>query len=190
MKNYNLYSELITQDNIEQALKLQHSIFPREDARQNYIDAIEQNLHSNKPRKYQIEYYIVKDNNGEPIGLWGHYIEEELDECWLGWYGVRQDKRKQGYGTLIFKIFEDWAKDNGFNIIRLYTDDVDNANACKLYEKMGMTKEFYKNNDDVTTDIGNIIIYSKSLTNKPLTPWNNRFINYKGQQDKEHHKGK
>ena len=190
MENFNLRSELITQDNIKQALEFQHTIFPREDAEQNYLDAINENLHSDMPRKYQKEYFIVKDDNGEPIGLWGHYIEGDLDECWLGWYGVRQDKRNKGFGTLIFKLFENWAKDNGFKVIRLYTDDIDNASACRLYEDLGMTKELYKNSDDITTDIGNIVIYSKALTNEPLPLWNNRFINYKGQREKEHNKGK
>ncbi len=190
MKKLNLISELITQDNIKQALHLQHAIFPREDAEQNYFEAIEQNLNSDLPRKYQYEYFIVKDGEGEIIGLWGHYIEGDLDECWLGWYGVREDKRNHGYGTEIFRMFENWAKENGFKVIRLYTDDIDNACACKLYEKMGMTKELYKNNDDVTTDIGNIVIYSKALTNEPLTLWNNRFLNYRGQREREHNKGK
>ena len=93
--------------------------------------------------------------------------------------------RKKGYGTQIFKIFENWAKENGFKTIRLYTDEVDNAQACVLYENMGMIKEYYKNSDDITKDVGDIVIYSKSLTGEVVALWNNKFINIKGQKDKE-----
>ena len=57
--------------------------------------------------------------------------------------------------------------------------------ACKLYEKMGMSKEYYENKEDKTDDIGKILIYSKSLTEKKVLPWNNKFINYKAQKEKE-----
>ncbi len=50
---------------------------------------------------------------------------------------------------------------------------------------MGMTKEYYQNKNDKTEDIGKILIYSKSLTKEKVKPWNNRFINYKGQKEKE-----
>ena len=183
-KNY-LHSELITFANVEEAIKLQNSIFPRENAKKNFLDAIKEGIEAKVPTKFQTQYFLVKDENNEAVGLWGHYIEDRNDECWLGWFGVKNEMRKKGYDTQIFKIFENWAKENGFKTIRLYTDEVDNAQACVLYENMGMIKEYYKNSDDITKDVGDIVIYSKSLTGEVVALWNNKFINIKGQKDKE-----
>ena len=183
-KNY-LHSELITFANVEEAIKLQNSIFPRENAKKNFLDAIKEGIEAKVPTKFQTQYFLVKDENNEAVGLWGHYIENRNDECWLGWFGVKNEMHKKGYGTQIFKIFENWAKENGFKTIRLYTDEVDNAQACVLYENMGMIKEYYKNSDDITKDVGDIVIYSKSLTGEVVDLWNNKFINIKGQKDKE-----
>lgn len=85
--------------------------------------------------------------------MWGHYVEDRQDECWLGWFGVKKDKQKKGYVTLIFKTFESWARENGLKTIRLYTDEIDNSDACKFYENMGMIKEYYLNPNDVTKDV-------------------------------------
>ena len=177
-----LKSVLITENNLDLAINIQREIFPRENGKANFLESFdEQKL---LPSKLSKEYFLVyKDTN--PIGLWGHYCLQEKNEVWLGWFGVVQKERKHGYGTTIFKIFESWAKDNGFDTIRLYTDEVDNAIACKLYEKMGMIKEYYKNKNDLCEDIGNIVIYSKSLKQNPVKLWNSKFIGYKKQKEKE-----
>ncbi len=181
-----LTSELITKNNLKESLSLQNLIFPRENAKLNYIEAIEERKKSTLPVKFQNEYFLVRNENKKPVGLWGHYLEgNNKDELWLGWFGVSPFETKKGYGTAIFKIFEEFARNNGFSTIRLYTDEADNSLACKLYEKMGMSKEYYENKEDKTDDIGKILIYSKSLTEKKVLPWNNKFINYKAQKEKE-----
>ncbi len=121
-----LKSELITQENFEEALMLQNLIFPRENARINYMDAIAENSKSKQPEKYQDEYYLVRNEQNKPVGLWGHYLEDSKDELWLGWFGVSPYETEKGYGKRIFQIFENYAKQNGFTTIRLYTDETDN----------------------------------------------------------------
>ena len=49
---------------------------------------------------------------------------------------------------------------------------------------MGMIKEYYKNDNDITKGVGPIVIYSKSLTNNAVELWNNKFIDLKGQVEK------
>lgn len=39
------------------------------------------------------------------------------------------------------------AKQKGFKMMRLYTDAIDNANAIKLYEKLGFVGEKYSAED-------------------------------------------
>lgn len=181
-----LISELITDNNLEEAVTLQNTIFPRENARANFEESIAARKTSPLPTKYLYEYYLVRDEKHQPVGLWGHYVTGGVkDDLWLGWYGVHPTQLHKGYGTKIFGMFEKYGRDNGFKTLRLYTDEIDNATACCLYEKLGMTKEYYNNPDDQTSDIGPILIYSKSLTKEPVQPWNNKFINYKGQREKE-----
>ncbi len=168
-----LTSELITETNLNLAVKIQNIIFPLENAEQVYKYAVAEMI--NKPTDPQYKYFLVKDNSTY-IGLWGIYREKSRKEAWLGWFGVLPQYRGKGYGEQIFKIFENYAINNNYQIIRLYTDEIDNANACKLYEKMGMIKEYYNNKHDINKKIGKIVIYSKSLTNKPVKLWNNKNI--------------
>ena len=179
-----LRSELVTQENFEEAVKLQNEIFPRENARAFLLKAVSDISDHKTPEKYKLTYYLVRDKNNKAVGIWGHYIVDSKNELWLGWYGVHPQERLKGYGTEICEFFESYAKLNGFCVLRLYTDEVDNAAACKLYEKMGMVKEYYENPNDMTKDVGRIVIYSKALTREKLMPWNNKFINYKGQNEK------
>lgn len=183
-----LQSYLICKDNLEETLVVQHKIFPREDGRVDYEESIKvhEGLDKNS-EEYRMsdKYYLVKNENGEKIGLWGIYTEKSPEEAWLGWFGVLPKFRNNGYGSEIMEIFIEFCKQHGFKRIRLYTDEVDNNKACKLYEKFGMTKEYYLNPNDVTKEIGAIIIYSKSLDGTPCEAWNNRFINLKGQEKKQ-----
>ena len=57
--------EKITYDNLELACKIQNTIFPEEDARQNFIEQINQD-----PYRKEQDYSIVYVDN-EPIGVTG-----------------------------------------------------------------------------------------------------------------------
>ena len=185
MEKY-LKSELITEKNIVEALAVQNAIFPRENARVNFLESFAERKMADGHSEFVKEYFLVRNDMGKAVGIWGHYlVDNNRDELWLGWYGVIPTERREGYGTKIFRLFEKYAKDNNFKIIRLYTDEIDNAIACKLYEKMGMVKEYYNNKDDITEDIGKIVIYSKSLTGGKVKLWKNKSINYREQRQKE-----
>ena len=183
-----LISILIGKNNLDEAVKLQNKIFPRENGLTNFLESIEQ---IDKCKKNQellrlaSKYYLV--NNGlENIGIWGIYtVNNNPLEAWLGWFGVLPEYRKNGYGGKIFDIFENYAKENGFETIRLYTDEVDNNKACRLYESKGMIKEKYQNPDDVSHEVGDILIFSKSLTDKKVSKWNNKNITLKEQEAKQ-----
>ena len=99
MKKINLRSELITSTNVKKAIQLQNSIFPKNKAKQIFFESIKDNIEAKVPNKYRLQYFLVNDQNDDTIGLWGHYIEDRKDECWLGWFGVRHDKRNCGYGS-------------------------------------------------------------------------------------------
>lgn len=128
--------------------------------------------------------YIVY--NGEvPIGVVGLYSYNEYpSDAWLSGYGVIDKYRNKGFGSKIFDFFEELAFKKGYSSIRVYTSSEFDI-AIGLYEKKGMIKEFY-NNEQESDEINNeTIIYSKALTEDITAEWNNKFLGLTAQSKKE-----
>ena len=93
--NKNINFKKITYDNLELACKIQNEIFPEEDARQNFIEQIE-----NDPYRKELDYYIAYVDD-EPIGVTGIYSYHEYPiDAWLGWFGILEKYRNNGYGAI------------------------------------------------------------------------------------------
>ena len=100
--------EKITYDNLELACKIQNTIFPEEDARQNFIEQINQD-----PYRKEQDYSIVYVDN-EPIGVTGIYSYHEYPEsAWLGWFGILNEYRNKGYGKKALEKTIELAKEKG-----------------------------------------------------------------------------
>lgn len=172
--------EEITKDNIELAIKVQNTIFPEEDGRVNFIECINKD-----PYRKELTFWIVYDEN-DLIGVSGLYSYHEYKEdAWLGWFGVLPDKRSRGYGSKILDHFEQYAKKQGYKTVRLYTDEIANKDAIKLYTKRGMIKEEYNNEDEDKEIIKTTLIFSKSLTEEPVEVWNDKYLGLTEQLNKE-----
>lgn len=181
MKNINL--KKITYDNLETAVKIQNTIFPEEDGRVNFLEAI-----NHDPYRKEMDYYIAYAE-ATPIGVTGIYAYHEYPEtAWLGWFGILPEFRNVGYGSFIFDLTEILARKKKYKEFRLYTDDTF-QDAQKLYTKKGMIKEIYDNPDDKDPyypDDANTYIFSKSLTAEEITLWNSKPLGLKEQGMKEH----
>ncbi len=177
----NIIFEQITYDNLEIACQVQNEIFPLEDARENFLEQIRKD-----PYRKEMAYYIVYLDN-DPIGVTGIYVYPEYpNTAWLGWFGILSKYRNKGYGGLVPDKTIELAKQKGYQEFRLYTDE-DAKSAHKLYSSRGLVKELYDNPDDKDNYIdADIYIYSRSLTNKEISPWNNKILGLKEQSDKEH----
>lgn len=64
-----LKSELITNKNLDEALKLQNLIFPRENAKVNFLDSIKEQTLATIPKKFRLEYFLVRNETGKAVGL-------------------------------------------------------------------------------------------------------------------------
>ena len=172
--------EKITNDNLELACKMQNEIFPEEDARENFIEQINED-----PYRKEMDYKIVYIDN-EPIGVTGIYSYNEYpDDAWLGWFGILNKYRNKGYGKETLEKTMELAKEKGYKNFRIYTDEYAKE-AHSLYEKLGFIKELYDRDDDKDEYfIADIYVYSKSLTDKKIELWNNRFLGLKEQGEKE-----
>ena len=177
----NIIFERITYDNLELACKIQNTIFPEEDGRQNFIEQINKD-----PYRKEQDYSIVYIDN-EPIGVTGIYSYHEYPEsAWLGWFGILSEHRGKGYGKAALETTIEIAKQKGYKKFRLYTDEFA-TDAHRLYESCGLIKELYDNPNDKDEFIeADIYIYSKSLTEEPIDLWNNKIIGIKEQSYKEH----
>ncbi len=169
----------VDNDNLELAVKIQNTIFPDEDGRQNYIEGI-----TNDPyRKEMINYIVYSEQI--PIGVVGLYSYNEYpDTAWLSWFGVIEEYRNKGYASAMFDFFAMLAAKKGYTSVRVYTDD-SFKEASSLYEKKGMLKEYYSNEleSDAINDM--TIIYSKSLTEEMIKKWDNKFLGLTAQSEKE-----
>ena len=179
--NKNINFKKITYDNLELACKIQNEIFPEEDARQNFIEQIE-----NDPYRKELDYYIAYVDD-EPIGVTGIYSYHEYPiDAWLGWFGILEKYRNNGYGAITLDKTIQLAKEKGYSKFRLYTDEYA-KDAHRLYESKGLIGELYDNPDDKDEYFdAKIYVYSMSLTNESIDLWNNKLLGLKEQGEKEH----
>lgn len=172
--------ELITEKNLDLAVKVQNEIFPEENGKQNFIDSINKDQY-----RKELTYYLVFDNE-TPVGVSGLYSYHEYpNDAWLGWYGVLKEFRGKGYGSKIFDHFEKISKEKGYKNIRLYTDINMYKDAIKLYYKKGMISEKYENDNEDESIRNTTLIFSKSLTEKETKLWNNKNLELNNQVKKE-----
>lgn len=169
---FNLTFEKVTKKNIKQAIIIQNRIFPLEDGRDDLNESI------NNSEKYFdfLEYYLI--HNGEYyIGITGIYSHKEYPkDAWIGWFGILPPFRRQGYGTQAMYFAKERAKKKGFKSLRLYTDDQCNFVSIRLFEKLGMTKEYYTKENGLYYLVGNMLIYSWALDSNNLQLWDNKIL--------------
>ena len=176
--------EILSKENLDIAIKIQHEIFPLENGSEDLKETINEGLPNHQ---FLQKYWLAKVNN-EYIGICGLYAYKSAPkDAWLGWFGVVESARGKGYTTKILEFSMQQAKKLGFETLRLYTDEEDNACAIKLYEKFGMISEIYDNPEDMHFEISKTLIFSKSLIDKSTTLWNNKnlYLNAHDEKNKE-----
>jgi len=169
---YKLKYEKVTKKNIKQAIKIQNRIFPLEDG----VDDLNESI-KNSDRYFDfLEYYLVHDGEYY-VGITGVYSHKEYPEdAWVGWYGILPAFRRRGYGTEVMYFTKEKAKQKGFKHLRLYADDKSNYISIQLFEKLDMVKEYYTKEQGKYYQVGNMLIYSWSLTNEKVELWNNKLL--------------
>lgn len=171
---------LIDKSNFDLAVKFQNEIFPNNDAYRNYYESVE--------GLRDASYYLVYLDQ-ELLGIVGIYFEPvDLSSAWLGWFGVKKEYRRNGYGSLIMRFFESLAKEKGYKYARLFTDKYNNDIAISFYKSQGYKSEDYVNKDDPKSIEVPVLVFSKSLGKDICPSWNNRFINLTAQAEKENYR--
>ena len=175
---------LVDFTNYKKAIEIQNIIFPNEDGTINILASLDRELFIKKTGidyvEDNVKYYIVYDNN-EEVGITGLYNYDSIS-AWLAWFGVLPDKRRKSYGKRILEKTMVLAKQKGFKTMRLYTDAIENADAIKLYKKLGFVGEKYTA-EDLLYDC---YIYSKSLNDEKVDLWNNKLLGLSEQSQLDH----
>lgn len=172
-----LRMEFINLNNFNTAVKIQEEIFPEYSAKLNYYKSIIDDS--------QNKFFMVYDGS-KCVGISGIYTySKDKENAWIGFLGVRKKYRKNGYGNQILEMTEDYAKSLGYKYIRLFTDRHNNDHAIAFYAKSGYIFEGYDCDQEEVKDKFSVVIGSKTLCDKPVKPWNNKFINLTKQTIKQ-----
>ena len=175
---------IVDKNNYKEAIEVQKSIFPTEDGTLNILASIDRDLFIEKTGMYyeddNIKYYLAKIDN-KYVGITGIY-NYDPDSAWLGWFGILDEYKNKGLGTLLLKATIDLAASMNFKYMRIYTDFEENSNAIKLYEKIGFIGEKYTA-EKLSYDCR---IYSKSIADNNCDLWNNKNLNLNYQSELDH----
>ena len=121
-------------------------------------------------------YFLIK--NGKTVGVANAYRYKVCERSlWLGWFGVLAEHQGKGYGSEILALFERESKKEGYTHIRLFTDKFENDKVIAFYQKNGYKKEDYYCEEDPSSRMYKVLIFSKNLNGKAVEPWDNKNIN-------------
>lgn len=169
--------EKVTQANLEYAVGIQEELFRGESGRANLEDSLKDGA--------DYGYYLLYEE-GTCVGIIGLYrYPEDADSAWLGWFGILEQYRRKHLGTAAIGMFEEMAAEQGYLFARLYTDAENNDAAIAFYKSNGYICEPYLNPQDPACQVYKTLIFSKSLTDEALVPWNSRTIHLTEQMAKE-----
>ena len=175
---------LVDKSNYKEAIKIQNSIFPKENGALNILASLDRELFiKSTGLNYEddhVKYYLAKIDD-KFVGITGIYYYD-LDSAWLAWYGILKEYRKKGIGRELLRKTIALVTSMGFKYMRLYTDFVDNHDAIKLYEKEGFIGEKYTF-EKLAYDCR---IYSKCLIDSNINLWNNKNLNLSYQSELDH----
>lgn len=174
--------DLVTFNNYKEAIRIQNIIFPHENGTLNILASLDRDLFMEKTNLFypddNVKYYLglLKD---EIVGITGVYRVDNDEEAWLAWFGILPTLRNHGYAKQLLEETINLVKKNGCKVLRLYTDKVANAEAIKLYEKLGFVGEKYSS-EELSYDCW---IYSKNLYYEEIQLWNNKNLNLARQSE-------
>ena len=172
--------QLITEENLDYAIRVQNEIFDEYNGKNNYISSVKNSKQS--------QFFLVFEKD-KCIGVTGIYsYKNDHDNAWIGFFGIKEEFRNKGLGSKVLKLTEKYAKSNGYRFIRLFTDKLDNDIAINFYKKNGYTFEDYYNEEEALKDEFNVVIGSKALLDEAVPLWDNKFINITKQTYKQQYK--
>jgi len=121
----------------------------------------------------KMNYALIKEDNGRTVGIIGYYQpNQDPNSIWIGWFGIKEVFRRQGYGKKALKGLINYVKKSFPEIttLRVYTGIHENPIALHLYESLGFEREnkLFK----LKEDSDETVVLSMSLDGNPVKYWN------------------
>ena len=161
----------IDKDNLDEALKVFHGIFSW---LPEGMDPYSNVILNGAMAEQDPAYFMVYDDD-KLVGITGRYSPVcDKESAFLGWFGICPDMRRYHYGSQVLAFHEEKLKEDGYRYSRLYTETDNNDATRAFYEKNGYVGEAYECPEEHPLMKGMITVYSKSLGDWPLTPWDNK----------------
>lgn len=159
--------ELVTKENMDIAFSIQKALWPSDPDYNYFVDKV-------KNYKVNNAAFLVKLGK-ESIGITGVEMNKDPESIWLGWFGILESYRRNGYGKQILLDTIEYCKRlNQYEYFRLDTTYWKNRPALYLYDEVMTFKEKYTKED--TENIKhNYLIYTYSFHGKKKL-WNNRYL--------------
>lgn len=156
--------EYISSENCARALKIGSICFPEpidqaalQRAYNFYVQGCLQFRAALQPGDVKILFYAIFRHQNDDLGLGGLYRfpADEIDRCWLGWFGVLPEYRGKGVGKWIIERHFDIARDAGAKMLCTFTESND-VGVITFYQKLGF--ERYPK-----MDFGSYVVLGRSL---------------------------
>lgn len=139
-----IFIESLSEINFNESLTLRDKLFPNLNKLEQ--ETLKASIDNSKIKILEelgitmIKYWIAKDTESNKVlGIVGLYSEiDDINDVWLGWYGVSENARGLGIGKELLKFAIKEANTINKNKLKLYTTkDIEYKAARDLYEKFG-----------------------------------------------------
>lgn len=163
--------------NLPLALEVQHRIWPHEGVDEDYLA---KPLH---PEDLDNVSWLVY-HGGELVGLTGVFTfdpdepgYDQGESIWMDWFAILPEFRRHHFGHQVLLDTIDYGRQlKKYKYFRLNTTALPGRPAVAFYDQVMPLREDYTI-EDTPSKKQNYLIYSCSLDDSPVKPWDNRFLN-------------
>lgn len=163
--------------NLQLALSIQHQVWPDEEPDQDYKS---KPLHPDDSSN--VSWLVYHSNN--LIGLTGVFTfdahepaYDQNDSIWMDWFAILPEFRGRGFGKqVLLDTIEYCRKLQKHKFFRIDTVYYPDRPAVSLYDSIMELKEKYSA-ESLDEPGQYYLVYSRSLDDSRLKPWNNRLLN-------------
>ena len=168
--------QVVTPDNLQLALDVQHRIWPKKGVDEDYL---------RKPLepedKGNVSWLIY--SGADVVGLTGVFTFDKDEpgydggeSIWLDWFAILPEFRGRQFGKQALLDVIEYCRALGkYHFFRVDTTFYPGRPAVGLYDQVMSLRENYTA-EDTPEKTQNYLIYTYSLDGTPIKPWENQFL--------------